>query len=543
MHIKRQIHYLLLPLLSLVLGCTQKNTSEITVYYNGTFHSPNAINLSYIEVTDGKITGMGNWEDYPDKEKVQTVDLQGGHVYPGFIDAHCHFYHYGLGLSELNLKGTKSYEEVIQKVIAHAKKHPHGWIEGRGWDHTAWEVKEYPDKAILDSLFPNRPVLLKRIDGHAALANNAALAKANISLQTQIPGGEILKIDGQLTGILIDNAVDSVFHVIPMPTRAQQIQGLMQAQKNCFEVGLTTVVCAGLDIDVVMLMDSLHKTGDLKMKVYAMLNPNKKNFDWAISQNGKPYKTDYLHVRSFKLYADGSLGSRGALLKEAYCDKKAHFGLPVLSYTQLDSFSKIIFDANYQVNTHCIGDSANSMMLNLYGKYLQGTNDKRWRIEHAQIIDLKDLDLFRKFSILPSVQPTHATSDMRWAEQRVCKHRMSGAYAYKKLLQTNGILPLGTDFPVEGISPLETYYAAVFRSKDNSTPFQLEDGLSPVEAIKGMTQWAAYSCFEEREKGDFALGYYADFVILNQDLAQTSQVNFGKIKVLKTIVKGEEVYR
>lgn len=522
--------------------CSPVQESNVTVFYNGIFHQTDTSSIDFIEVIEGKITAMGNWESYSNKDLVHKIDLKGKHVYPGFIDAHCHFYHYGLGLSELNLKNTSSFQDVIKKVIQHAADHPDGWLEGRGWDHTAWDVKEFPNKTILDSLFPERPVLLKRIDGHAALANSAALAQANINSNTIISGGEIQKVDGKLTGILIDNAVDRVFDAIPPPTRKQQIAGLMEAQKNCFEAGLTTVVCAGLDIDVVLLMDSLHKAGDLKMKVYAMLNPNTKNFDWAKSQNGKPFKTDYLNVRSFKLYADGSLGSRGALLKDAYCDKKGHFGLPVLSYAQLDSFSNLVHEANFQVNTHCIGDSANSMMLNLYGKYLKGPNNKRWRIEHAQVIDLPDLALFQKYSILPSVQPTHATSDMRWAEERVCTHRMPGAYAYKKLLQTNGILPLGTDFPVEGIEPLQTYYAAVFRSKGDSPAFQLEDGLSPEEAIKGITTWAAYSCFEEREKGDFALGHFADFVVLNQAIESTKQEEFEEIRIENTYSNGIKVF-
>ena len=533
----------LILLVVLALGCTTSQESKRTVYYNGTFYKPDSTEkgISFLEVIDGKITAMGKWEEYENKETATLIDLEHNFVYPGLIDAHCHFYHYGLGLNELNLKGCKSFSEVIEKVKNHAIENPTGWLEGRGWDHTTWEVKQYPNNKILDSLFPNRPVLLKRIDGHAALANTAALEKAGITNTTIIPGGEIEIKDGELTGILIDNGVDRVFDAIPSPTRDQQINGLMKAQRNCFNAGLTSVVCAGLDIDVIMLMDSLHKTGDLKMKVYAMLNPKAINFDWAKNQQGKPFKTDKLHVRSFKLYADGSLGSRGALLKEAYCDKTGHFGLPVLSYYQLDSFANIINEMGYQVNTHCIGDSANSMMLNLYGKYLGGKNDKRWRIEHAQVVDTADFNLFSKYSILPSVQPTHATSDMRWAHERLCSSRMAGAYAYRKLLGTNGILPLGTDFPVENIYPLETYFAAVYRAKNGSPAFQPQDSLTPEEAIKGMTSWAAYSCFEEDEKGSLAIGKWADFTILNKSLENATKNDFESTKVISTFINGKKV--
>ena len=538
-----QALYLFLILLFTSCNSKTKKTKADAVkkvFHNATFYNPDSPEeiISYIEVTNGKISALGLWEDYKKEENTTSIDLNGQFVYPGFIDAHCHFYHYGLGLNELNLKGCQSFDEVIERVKAYANENKTGWIEGRGWDHTTWDVKEFPDNKILNSLFPNRPVLLKRIDGHAALANEAALSKAGINKTTIIAGGEIELKEGTLTGLLIDNAVDKVFNAIPDPTREQQINGLMKAQKNCFAAGLTTVVCAGLDIEEIMLMDSLHTTGDLKMKVYAMLNPKKRNVMWAVNRKAEKYKTDYLNIRSFKLYADGSLGSRGALLKESYCDKTGHFGLPVLSYWELDSLCNIIAGLEFQGNTHCIGDSANALMLKIYGQYLEPNNDNRWRIEHAQVIDTTDLELFSKYSILPSVQPTHATSDMRWAHERLCSHRMVGAYAYRKLLETNGILPLGTDFPVENIYPLETFFAAVFRTKNGSKAFQPEDALTPQEAIKGMTTWAAYSCFEENEKGSFALGKWADFVVLNQALETTKENEFTNLKVVKTISNG-----
>jgi predicted amidohydrolase YtcJ len=528
-----------------LFSCRDKKTEVDSIFFNGIVHTLDSVESIYsaIAVSDGKVVAVGDSSEiFTNFKANELMDFAGTNIYPGFIDAHCHFYHYGLGLNELNLKSCSSFEELIEMVIPFADENPDGWIVGRGWDHTKWPDKKFPDNKKLDSLFPDRPLLLKRIDGHAALVNSAALELAGLNANSTIPGGELLTDKDGLTGLLIDNAVDKVFALVPPPTRKQQVNALLKAQKNCFEVGLTSVVIAGLEYDIALLIDSLHKTGDLKMRVYAMLNPTPRNYTWAL-ENGQ-YTTDRIGIRSFKLYADGSLGSRGALLKEPYCDKPGHFGLPVNHPSTLDSQINTIQNLGYQVNTHCIGDSANHLILSLYGKYLQGSNDKRWRIEHAQVIDPNDFVLFSRYNIIPSVQPTHATSDMRWAVDRLCSYRMEGAYSYNTLLSTNGVIALGTDFPVEGISPIYTFYAAVVRKDHRGGPktgFRLVEGLSRSDALKGMTTWAAYSCFEENKKGTIEVGKLADFIQTSHSLEDTPENELLNIQVLQTYSGGQSV--
>ncbi|HET7898325.1 MAG TPA: amidohydrolase, partial [Flavisolibacter sp.] len=354
----------------------------------------------------------------------------------------------------------------------------------------------------LDELFPANPVFLTRVDGHAAVANTAALKMAGVTKQSKITGGDVEVKNGQLTGILVDKATGLVSAKIPAPSLATLQNALLDAQQNCFAVGLTTVDDCGISYEAAQLMNSLQKEGKLKMRIYAMLSDDAANYRFA-KQNGK-IKTPFLHVASFKVYADGALGSRGAALLHPYADRPDWSGFLLSSQQHFDSVAAVIYNMGWQMNTHAIGDSGNRTILSIYGKYLKGQNDRRWRIEHAQVINRADFDLFGRYSIVPSVQPTHATSDMYWAEQRLGPERIKGAYAYEQLLNQNGWLPLGTDFPVEDISPFKTFYAAVFRQDAKGYPaggFQPENALSRKDAIRGMTIWAAKSNFEEAEKG------------------------------------------
>jgi hypothetical protein len=395
----------------------------------------------------------------------------------------------------------------------------------------------------LNELFPDRPVLLTRVDGHAAIANQKALEIANVKAGDKLIGGEIEVKNGKLTGILIDNAVGLVSSKIPAANIAQSKKALLDAQQNCFAVGLTTVDDCGLDYQTILFIDSLQKTGNLKMRIYAMLSDAKRNFDFAF-QKGK-IKTDRLHVCAFKVYADGALGSRGACLLEPYADKPGWSGFLLSSQQHFDSVANIISQKGWQMCTHAIGDSGNRTMLNIYGKYLKGKNDLRWRIEHAQVVNQNDFRLFGDYNIIPSVQPTHATSDMYWAGDRLGAERVKGAYAYKQLLQQNGWIPLGTDFPVEDISPFKTFYAAVIRKDAKGWPdagYQMENALTREETIRGMTIWAARANFEENEKGSLEKGKFADFVILDTDLMKEVPEKLLQVKVFKTFVGGEKVY-
>lgn len=498
-------------------------------------------------VTDGKIVETGDDKTLLVKYKAkERHDGKGAFVYPGFIDAHSHFLGYGLGLQTADLVGTESWDEILAVLdsFALAKKvKPREWIIGRGWDQNDWVAKEFPTKEKLDALFPNNPVLLTRVDGHAAIANQKALELAGVMASSKLTGGEVEVKAGKLTGILVDNAVDLVSAKIPGATVQQLQTALVDAQKACFAVGLTSVTDCGVDFRTVQLMQSLHSKGSLQMRIYAMLSDDKRNYDWAM-RNGK-IKTPSLNVSSFKVYADGALGSRGACLMQPYTDKPEWTGFLLSSQQHFDSVAAVIYSMGWQMNTHAIGDSGNRAILNIYGKYLKGANDRRWRIEHSQVVNVADFALFGQYNIVPSVQPTHATSDMYWAEKRLGPQRVKGAYAFKDLLKQNGWIPLGTDFPVEDISPFKTFSAAVFRIDAKGFPqggYQMENALSRQEAIRGMTIWAAKAAFEETEKGSLEKGKWADFILLDKDLMTVNAADALRTSVLATYVGGKKVY-
>ena len=533
-------------LLFLFSSCHKKENADM-IFYNGKIYTVDedfTISEAFA-ISDGKIIGVGKSKDvlndYDAKEK---FDLEGKPVYPGFIDAHCHFYQYATDLQKVNLIGTKSFDEVIQKVVEFSKSTNFSWILGRGWDQNDWDVKEFPNKEKLDSLFPHTPVFLMRVDGHAVLCNQEALNQSHITVSTKIDGGEVKIKNGKLTGIVIDNAIDIVRNYIPPISKEILSKNLLRAQQNCFSVGLTTVDDAGLGKDSIDLIMELQNTGQLKMRVYAMVsmtNENKKYF----FEHG-PIKTDRMNVRSFKVYGDGSLGSRGACLLQPYSDQPDHTGFLLTKETNQDAVAAEMLKHGFQLCTHAIGDSANRLVLQNYQKHLKGKNDKRWRIEHCQVVDKNDLKLFGENNIIPSVQPTHATSDMYWAEERLGKERVKTAYAYNDLLKnSNGKIVFGTDFPVENINPLHTFYAAVARKDLKGFPengFQMENKTEKQDALRAMTIWAAFSNFEENEKGSIEKGKFADFVILENDIMTVDENEIPKTKVVSTYLNGEKVF-
>jgi len=514
--------------------------------YNANIYTVNAqfSKASAFAVDRGKIIEVGTEKNllkkYSPKEK---LDAGGHYIYPGFIDAHAHFAGYAQGLQTANLYGTKSWDEVVETLKTFASSHPEGWLTGRGWDQNDWAIKNFPNNDKLNELFPDRPVVLERVDGHAVIANKKALDIAGIAPGDKIEGGSIEVINGKLTGILIDNATDLVSRKEPEPSAEEAKKALLQAQANCFAVGLTTIDDCGLDFGAMEFIDKMQKSGELKMRLYVMLSDKAENFEYLF-RKGK-IKTDRLNVRSFKVYADGALGSRGACLLHPYSDKPEWSGFLLSSQKHFDSVANIIYKHGFQMCTHAIGDSGNRTILKIYSKYLKGKNDMRWRIEHAQVVNKNDFHLFGDYSIVPSVQPTHATSDMYWAGDRLGKERVKGAYAYNDLLKQNKWIPLGTDFPVEDISPIKTFYAAVVRKDAKGWPeggYQKENALSRQNTLRGMTIWAARSNFEEKEKGSIEKGKFADFVILDTDLMKVNEKDILKAKVLMTYVNGEKVY-
>ncbi len=529
----------------LLFSCNSKQNADLIVHHglvytvNETFDTAQAF-----AVKDGKILAVGNNDDILNSYAAnEQVDAQGQAIYPGFIDAHAHFYRYGLGLQTVDLVGTESWSEIVEKVAQFAKNNPDAWIIGRGWDQNDWAVKEFPTKAQLDSLLPDKPVLLTRIDGHAAIVNQAALDKAGLKAGKTLTGGTVEVKNGKLTGILIDNAIDLVANKIPAPTATMVEKALLAAEKNCFALGLTTVDDCGIMASEADAIDALQKSGKLKIRLYVMLSDDSSNYARYLPKG--PYKTDRLNIRSFKVYGDGALGSRGASLLQPYTDKPNWKGFLL---SQREHFRKIavkLANTDFQMCTHAIGDSANRAILKIYGEVLKGKNDKRWRIEHAQVVNQADFGLFGAYNVVPSVQPTHATSDMYWASQRLGSERVQHAYAYKELLKQNNWIPLGTDFPVEDVNPFKTFLASVFRVDAKGYPqggFQASNALTREETLRGMTIWAAKSNFEEKEKGSIEKRKFADFIILNQDLMKTDANKILDTQVISTYLNGEKVY-
>ncbi|WP_289045108.1 amidohydrolase [uncultured Olleya sp.] len=529
-------------LLCIVASCSPNKTDVDTIVTNANVYTVDAAfaKAEAFAIKDGKFVATGTTKEITNKYlSTNIIDANGKTIVPGFIDAHCHFY--GLGLNQLNvdLRGTTSFDDVMKKTIDFYNNKPTNFIIGRGWDQNDWEDKKYPNKLLLDKLYPNTPVALTRVDGHAMLCNQAALDLAGITVDSKIDGGEILKENGKLTGVLIDNPMELVEAVFPEQTVQQQIDALLSAQKICTDLGLTTVSDAGLDKQVIQLIDSLQKAGKLDMRVYAMISNKKENLDYYLTK-GK-VKTDRLNVQSVKVYADGALGSRGAALKQEYTDQHDHFGALVIGTDAYKDLAERIAKAGYQMNTHAIGDSANRFVLQTYEKTLKNEANRRWRVEHAQVITDHDFDYFKNENIIPSIQPTHATSDMYWAADRLGSKRIKGAYAYKTLLEKSGRVALGTDFPVEKVSPFLTFYASVSRQDLKQFPkggFNIENGLSREETLRGMTIWAAYANFEEQEKGSIETGKFADFIILDKDIMTVDQNEIPNITVKETYING-----
>ncbi len=532
---------LLLLLIIFSVACEKK--VDLIVHNARVYTSDdNYTNVSSFVVDEGKFIEVGGEELVEKYKSKNTVNARGLPIFPGFIDSHCHLLNLGLKKFEVDLKGTKSFEEIIDKLKDYSSNKKLSVIRGAGWDQNDWDEKELPNKNALDVLFPNIPVVLTRIDGHAMLVNQQAIDMAGITIETKSEGGEIVKHDGKLTGVIIDRPMELIERIIPKYTRDEKIKALKSAEKICFEHGITTVDEAGLIKSDILLIDSLHKSKLFDLRVYAMVANDKKSLDYFF-KNG-PIRKDFLNVSSIKVYADGALGSRGAALKKSYTDKKNHYGSIIIS---LDSIKKLAIRAlnnGFQMNTHAIGDYANSEVLKIYNDILSSTSDPRWRIEHAQVISDDDFPNFNE-KIIPSVQPLHATSDMYWAEERLGKSRVKGAYAYKDLLDWSGRLALGTDFPVEDVNPIKTFYAAVSRKDLNQYPaggYQSENALSRREALLGMTIWGAYANFEENLKGSITPGKYADFVILDRDIMEIETHRIPSARVVATILNGEIVY-
>ncbi|MGN0004047.1 MAG: amidohydrolase [Sphingobacterium composti] len=472
----------------------------------------------------------------------EIIDAQQKPIYPGFYDGHGHSFMLADYLHQVDLVGTKSIQELVQRIQNYRKKHPESkWILGGGWDQSIWPDKTYPHRDTLDKYFPDIPVFLHRIDYHAAIVNSEALRLAQIDSAIYVEGGKI-DIDStqRITGILIDNAMALVSKYIPTGNEINILQKLRQAQDSLLSVGLTSIVDAGLDTEQLELLKKFYEQDSLKIRNYAMLFAEPHNISKYINEG--IYESDRLTIKSIKLMADGALGSRGACLLENYSDDSTK-GFLLHSRTEFEESLAQLADSPFQVAIHAIGDSTNRLLLDLYGAL--NVKSKRWRIEHAQVVHESDFIKFKTFNIIPSIQPTHATSDMGWINDRLGAERAQGTYAYKKLLDAYGKVVIGTDFPIEHFNPLYSFHAAVTRQNANGLPkegFQMENALTREEALRGMTIWAAFGSFQEKKRGSIEKGKDADFVILEDDIMIAANDKLRNIKTLRTVIAGESVY-
>ena len=524
-----------------MFSCTNKTPVDLIVHNAKIYTVDTDFNMAEaFAVKDGKFIAVGNENDimrqYDAKE---VIDAQGQAVYPGFMDGHSHFSGYGENLVRwADLKGCQSYDEVIERLKVHDSLYPAEWLLGRGWDQNLWKPAEFPDNLKLAEVFPERKVLLTRVDGHAVLVSKEVLEMAGITPDFRQDGGMAMVKDGRCTGILLDNTADMAKALIPTTNREQRVQALLKAQENCLAVGLTSVTDAGLDIETIELIDSLQQAGQLKIHVNAMVNPDDETMDHFMKQG--VIDKDKLTVRSVKIYADGALGSRGAKLLEPYSDAPETSGLILENDEFYRHVCKKAHEAGYQVCCHAIGDGGVHHILDIYSEFLKDRNDLRWRIEHSQVVAEDDFDRYGQYSVIPSIQTTHCTSDMDWAGERLGPERIRNAYAYQRLLKQNGWVINGTDFPIEDISPIYTFYAAVARKHLDGTPsegFQMENALTREQALRSITIWVVKGCFLEDRKGSIEVGKDADFVMLDRDIMTVDEKDIPDSKVELTYIK------
>jgi predicted amidohydrolase YtcJ len=471
-------------------------------------------------------------------------------VIPGMVDGHAHLAGLGESLETVRLTDTTSWKQVVDLTAERAKATPQGeWITGDGWDQNDWAGdKAFPVHAALSAAVPDHPVILYRIDGHAAVVNAKALALAGVTKDTKDPqGGKVLHAkDGSPTGVLVDDAMDLVSALVPAATVAQVKDRVLKAQAECLKSGLTGMHDAGVGETGLAAYEELEREGKLVLRVYVMLANDPKLLEKRFA--AKPVIGDRLTVRSVKLQADGALGSRGAALLAPYDDDKANTGLLRMDASEIEAITTKALEAGFQVGVHAIGDRANRAALNGFERAraaVPSATDPRLRIEHAQVLAPDDLPRFAKLGVIASMQPTHATSDMPWAEARIGKERAKGAYAWRTLQKSGAKLSFGSDFPVEGVAPLWGIHAAVTRSDRKGTPkggWRPEEKLTAKEALEGFTIGPAYAAFEEASRGTIEAGKLADLVVLSGDPLTVPPEQIPSLKIVKTIVGGKIVF-
>ncbi len=526
-------------------SCSSRRPVDLVVYNARAYTVDSSFAICQaFAVDEGVFVATGTTEHIRDQFKGRReIDLDGAPVYPAFNDAHSHLFQVAQGLRYVDLRGAASVDEVIARLQKHCDLYHPGFLVGDGWDQTLWEDKNLPDNEKLSKAFPNIPVYLRRVDYHALWVNNLAIERAGLHPKDpSIPRGEaLMTASGLFTGIFLENTCERINATIPPMNDLELAACILEAQDLCFSSGLGSVTDAGLSLSRIQLLDSLQKTGSLRLRTDIWMDPSEENF----SHFARPYRSERVDVSAVKLYIDGALGSSGALLYEPYSDNPGNTGIQVITDAAFMANCQKAHDRGFQVATHAIGDKGVGKVLDFYAQFLEPGNDLRWRIEHAQVVAPDDFKRFGALNIVPSVQPTHATSDMRWAAARLGPHRVKGAYAFRDLICASGWAPFGTDAPVESINPLYTFFAAISRMDRNFSPkggWQIENAVSRENTLRGMTIWAARGSFREKEKGSLEPGKWADFVVWSDDLMTLPAEEIPGTVCSMTFIAGEQVY-
>ena len=469
----------------------------------------------------------------------QTIDLNGATVIPGFIDAHFHLKNYGKRLDQINLKGLTSLKKIEEIIIAKLSEvKPGDWILGFGWDQNLWKDKSFPKSNFLNKLIPNNPVYLTRIDGHASWVNDAAIFKINSEIDqlNNIGGGQVIN-----ECIIIDNSMGPFKDYLPKENKEQVKKWIYKATQNACKMGITGVHDAWQDKVTIDAIKELIQENNFPIRCYGMLASNDKELLNKYFKEGH-YNNKYLTIRSVKAFIDGALGSRGAALHESYCDDHNNCGLILISKEEFSNLAKNCYENNFQLNTHAIGDRGNDYVLNHYANTIGKNNDKRWRVEHAQMVSDQDVIRFKDYNILPSMQPSHCTSDMKWLPERIGNHRLKLISRWQTFINAGLKIPGGSDCPIEDGNPLFEFYAAVTRKDHAGWPdkgFQPQEKVDRLNALKMFTSWAAYGGFYEQCRGKIKTGYDADLTIMDNNILDISSTKILDTKIIYTIVNGK----
>lgn len=540
--------------MSVAVLAAQTSGEADLVFLNGNVYTVDAAHprAQAVAVRDGRVIFVGSTREAATLIGAGTdvVDLEGLTMIPGMIDSHGHLPGLGSALRVVDLVGTRSYDEVINRVVMRVAQAQTGqWVQGRGWDQNEWGVTRFPDHAALSTAIPDHPVALGRVDGHALLANARAMELAGIDSSTPDPsGGRIIRdANGDATGVFVDRAMGLIRRVIPREGPAETHEGLLLAQAELNRLGLTGMHDAGVGRGVIDIYEEMAERGEWTVRNQVMITPADLDHYMALGPRKSIGGNNFLSVASIKVSVDGALGSRGAALLEGYSDEPGNNGLITVPEEELYPIATAALRGGFQLNVHAIGDRANRMVLNTFERALEAEPraDHRFRIEHAQILHRHDIPRFAQLGVIPSMQSIHQASDMSWAENRLGWTRLQGAYAWRSLLDTGVIIPGGSDFPVESPDPLLSFHAAVSRQDADNWPaggWFPQELMTREEGLRHMTLWGAQASFMEDEVGSIEPGKLADFVVLSEDIMTVPVERILDAKVLQTFVGGRKVY-